>query len=439
MPKRRYARSKGNSGSGKDGAKAKKPALATSMAWAGTGIKVNTLTGEGAFDPTVPIDQPGEEGDDALIWADVPEALRKRLMQKPQQVTEDCLMCNAKGILRLYENDITQHVIKQQLRGEQLSSLIRRQGAYRDEGADSELRATSGKLAKSSFLGQDPTGERPIPDSLWEDEDELSEKGALLKDVQDTVWNYLRVHLTRILSKDVLARVQAQEEMYRNFPLMKEGLHNNRMPWSEYKQLITYLLPRDTGMYVLAKVLTMVREDAESAQSWAQRMHKGRRRVSKRMQTNLSDACYRELLFQGLTKKEQGELVKAQIQRAQLHKHEVGDQVMANWSGLGTYYLAEITAVGEDGKIDVRYASAYEDVELGLEVDDIRSIGKSLAKARAMNTLRSAPWVMLVKYVYNDIGPQPNYIARTRRGAHLLFTHEQALLLGIEILLHSLP
>ena len=224
MPKRRYARSKGNSGSGKDGAKAKKPALATSMAWAGTGIKVNTLTGEGAFDPTVPIDQPGEEGDDALIWADVPEALRKRLMQKPQQVTEDCLMCNAKGILRLYENDITQHVIKQQLRGEQLSSLIRRQGAYRDEGADSELRATAGKLAKSSFLGQDPTGERPIPDSLWEDEDELSEKGALLKDVQDTVWNYLRVHLTRILSKDVLARVQAQEEMYRNFPLMKEGL-----------------------------------------------------------------------------------------------------------------------------------------------------------------------------------------------------------------------
>ena len=111
-----------------------------------------------------------------------------------------------------------------------------------------------------------------------------------MKDVQDTVWNYLRVHLTRILHKDVLARVQAQEEMYRNFPDLKDGVHNKRMPWGEYKQIITYLLPRDTGMYVLAKVLTMAREDTESAQSWVQRMHKGKQRVYKRMQTNLSDA-----------------------------------------------------------------------------------------------------------------------------------------------------
>ena len=85
------------------------------MAWAGKNAKVNTLTGKGAFDPLVPIDQPGEEGDDALIWADVPKALEERLAQKPQQITEDCLMVNAKGVLRLYEHDIVQHVIKQQL------------------------------------------------------------------------------------------------------------------------------------------------------------------------------------------------------------------------------------------------------------------------------------------------------------------------------------
>ena len=431
MPKRPQARGKRRrSGDQDDDNVGRRPALATGMSWAGTGVKVNTLTGEGTFDPRVPLDQPGEEGDDALIWADVPEALRKRLKEKPQQITENCLMCNAKGILRLYENDITQHVIKQQLRGEQMSSLIRRQGAYRDEGARGELRATAGKLAKSSFLGADPSGERPIPDSLWDDEDELSEKGALLKDVQDTVWNYLRVHLTRILDKAVLARVQAQEELYKSFPAMKEGLHNERMPWSEYKQLITYLLPRDTGMYVLAKVLTMDREDSESAQSWVQRMHKGRQRVYKRMQTNLSDACYRELLFRGLTRKEQGELIKAQIQRSQLHKHVIGDQVMANWSGQGTYYLAEIIAVSDEGQFDVRYAPPYDDVELGLELDDIRSIGKSLAQARAMNALRSAPWPMLVKHILSDVGPQPNYIARTRRGAHMLYTHEQAQLLA---------
>ena len=94
------------------------PAPATSMSWTGTKAKVNTLTGRGTFDPKIPIDQPGEEGDDALIWADVPDALKERLKDKPQLITEDCLYDNARGILRLYENDIVQHVIKRQLRSE---------------------------------------------------------------------------------------------------------------------------------------------------------------------------------------------------------------------------------------------------------------------------------------------------------------------------------
>ena len=84
------------------------------------------------------------------------------------------------------------------------------------------------------------------------------------------------VHLTRILHKDVHARVQAQEDMYTAFPEMKDGVHNGRMPWSEYKTIITYLLPRDTGMYILAKVLTLQRGAEESAASWSNRLHKGR-------------------------------------------------------------------------------------------------------------------------------------------------------------------
>ena len=59
--------------------------MATSMAWAGSKVTTNTLTGSGTFDPRVPIDQPGEEGDDVLIWADVPKALKKRIEDKPQK------------------------------------------------------------------------------------------------------------------------------------------------------------------------------------------------------------------------------------------------------------------------------------------------------------------------------------------------------------------
>ena len=171
-----------------------------------------------------------------------------------------------------------------------MANLLRRQVKYQNAETPVETRSTTDNLSKTRFLGRDPVGECPIPFSLWEN-GELTERGTLVKDVQDTVWNYLWVRLTRILHKDVLSRVQAQEDMYRNFPDLKDGVHNRRMPWAEYNQTITYLIPRDTGMYVLTKVLTMVREDTDSAQSWVQRMYKGKRkqRVYKRMQTNLID------------------------------------------------------------------------------------------------------------------------------------------------------
>ena len=138
------------------------PALTTSMVWAGKSVKVNTLTVKDTFDPTVPIDQPGEEGDDGLIWADLPAALKERLKNKPQQITQECLKMNAEGVLRMYENDIVQHVICQQLRIDSMSSLLRRQGKYgQSQQTAGAVQATANKLAKSSFLGREPTGNAP--------------------------------------------------------------------------------------------------------------------------------------------------------------------------------------------------------------------------------------------------------------------------------------
>ena len=102
-------------------------------------------------------------------------------------------------------------------------------------------------MSKSSFLGRDPTGQSPIPNNLWE-EGELTEKGTLLRDVQDTVYLYLRVHLPHILDSVVLDRVQSQEEVYKTHPSLKEGLHNNRMSWSEYKEMVPI---RDSALALL--------------------------------------------------------------------------------------------------------------------------------------------------------------------------------------------
>ena len=45
------------------------------------------------------MDQPGDEGDDALIWADVPSKLCERLASKPQQITESYLLENVKHLI----------------------------------------------------------------------------------------------------------------------------------------------------------------------------------------------------------------------------------------------------------------------------------------------------------------------------------------------------
>ena len=153
MRKYRGKRKRGKTGKNEETKSREKPDLATSMTWAGKDAKVNTLTDSVDFDPSVPIgtfiDQPGEEGDDALIWADVPAALEKRLKEEPQLITEECLKCNAKGILRLYENDIVQHVIKQQLHSDHMAVLVRRQGAY----AQSKQTAREMKVRGSEGVG----------------------------------------------------------------------------------------------------------------------------------------------------------------------------------------------------------------------------------------------------------------------------------------------
>ena len=413
------------------GANKSKPSRAPSTStWIGTKAKANTLTGKGKFDPKVSIEQVGDEGDDDIIWADYPKALKERLENKPQQITRDCLQMNAKGILRLFENDIVQHVIKQQLRSEHMTNLLARQATYEESGRRGSHRATVSKLAKSSLLGRDPSGELPIPDEMW-DGDDLTEQGTLLKDVQDAVWDYLRVHLPRILSKKIHDRVKAQEGLYKDHPELKETLHNERMPWSEYKQVITYMLPKATGMYELARLLTLEREAAETAKSWATRLNKGKQKIFKRMKSNLSDACYAELLMEGLTAREKAEMIKAQIDRTISGTYCVGDQVMANWSSKGKYYPATVTAVHDNDNLDVRYAPPFQDdEEIAIAPNMVRPIGRGLQQAKSMQYLRQAPWASLLSYVSRDIGPQPYYQVRPSKPAHKLYTYEQAMELG---------
>lgn len=102
------------------------------------------------------------------------------------------------------------------------------------------------------------------------------------------------------------------------------------------------------------------------------------------MDTNLSDTYYRGILFVELTPAEKAELIKVQIQRAPVHEHEVGEQVMAHYDAQGQFYMAEITKVNDNGTVDVQYTPPYHDREMVVRPGRIRSIGNSVSKVRVM-------------------------------------------------------
>ena len=95
--------------------------------------------------------------------------------------------------------------------------------------------------------------------------------------------------------------------------------------------------------------------------------------------------------------------------------------------------MATVTEVYSDDTVDVEYDHPYNDVEKRVDLARIRSIGKSVAKAMAMRALRRASWQELMTRVARDIGPQPHYRVRTRKGAHMLYTHEQAIALAGDV------
>ena len=62
---------------------------------------------------------------------------------------------SAKSIFTLYENDIVEHVIKQEVKDKRVQMLLQRGEGV--AGAPVDL----ARIAKSSYLGKDPFGDKP--------------------------------------------------------------------------------------------------------------------------------------------------------------------------------------------------------------------------------------------------------------------------------------
>ena len=130
--------------------------MLSTLRWAGKAVNANSLADPNAtFDPTLPCASGEEAARDALVYADVPKSLEERQQKKPQEIGHDCLFENAESILRFYEEDIILHVIKQEVKDKRVYKLLQR------GEDDTEDQADMARVARSSYLGKNPFGDKP--------------------------------------------------------------------------------------------------------------------------------------------------------------------------------------------------------------------------------------------------------------------------------------
>jgi len=317
-----------------------------------------------------------EDARDAIIYADQPKKLVKRLSEKPQEIHVDSM----------YESGV--QILLQ--RGENLA------------GAPVDL----SRISKSSYLGKDPFGDKPLDDTLE------AEQKALLRTLQDRCYAYARVHITRILSTEMLAKVHALEDLFKRASRDPMSGHARsakiKVPWESYKRCILMTLPRNSGLYELGLVLAMTREKGESAQVWLHRMDEGRYSTGRALGVghNLADSCYVELFLRGITGREFSELIKAQVRRDVKDPFYMGANVLVE-NVDGNCYPASIERIhAKYGMkvVDVKYAKPWG---IEYDVDPARlTIGHNDPHARAMANIRASTWAEIVSKVNGDIGPQ---------------------------------
>ena len=263
------------------------------------------------FTPHVPMQASGISPERAKVWLDVPKRLAEGIGSGKVVISTTCLVANAKLAIGLYEDICLNHVIDMQIQDKTLSKLMRPNRAIEAANPDEHGLDEPGKrIARSSFLGQDPYGDEEVPDDPDADEDDetYTRMQTLLKRIQDDNYLYLTTHFRRILHRDIFLNVKNEEAVYEaDTRGVRSATDRNRMPWARYKTVVIELLPIQVGLHELRIMMTINRENYESVHSWLQRLTEGKR-VLEEHGITLPDAIYAQLAIDYLTNKEKTDL-----------------------------------------------------------------------------------------------------------------------------------
>ena len=119
-----------------------------------------------------------------------------------------------------FEDICLRHVIQQEIAGKTLSKLLERNPAIETKDPESGKKLTAkGLIAKSSIIGQDPYGDKALPEMTAEEGEAVDGTVSkavriLLMNVQDKNYSYLTAHLGRIVDANLMVRVKQEEMRY---------------------------------------------------------------------------------------------------------------------------------------------------------------------------------------------------------------------------------
>ena len=248
----------------------------TMRSWMGSASSVVDINSENIaehFTPSVSMKPVGLQQERVRTWQDVPKEVGSMTKSGMLIIGNTCLKENASFILKMYEEACLMHVVGMQIKDKTFSALVRGNPAL--ERDNPGMQKPNQSIAQSSLLGQDPWGDKAIPEDSDNEEGETSYSKVqmLLKNIQDQNYGYLTTHLKRILYEDIFLNVRKEEVRYeKDIGGRRSSSERNRMPWEKYKSVIYELLPEQTGLHELKMLMTLNREDGESAQSWVQRL-----------------------------------------------------------------------------------------------------------------------------------------------------------------------
>ena len=222
-----------------------------------------------AFTPHLPMGVPGASREQRLIDLDVPPKLEVQLRKGMPLIGEDCLRENAVYVLGIYQNICLEHVLSMQVADRTLRRVLDHNPILESEDPDKAVTLTAeSRIAKSSYLGQDPWGDKPLTkmmskkvskskadsvgDYTVEDSDteegevrdlSLNDVQRLMVAIQDKNYAYLTNHLARLLTPSMRARVWEKEQEYKKDVQLRASTACNRMPWAAYREAVLKWLP----------------------------------------------------------------------------------------------------------------------------------------------------------------------------------------------------